>query len=135
MQNTKEAKQMKHLRLIAVLVLVAFAYACFFSMPVLSSDEEPWDADDGPGSGGSESPGDTNGNDTGVVDFPEYSCGSYDMSFWLLGFMFCSPCPFAIIYVANSHVNSGDRHICREAANKVASSDPGMKGSPCAPVK
>lgn len=126
---------MKHLRPVAVFILVAFAYACFFSMPVLSSDEWPWDADDDPNADGWESPGDTNGNDTGFVDFPDYSYGSYDTSFWLLGFMFRSSYHFAIIYLANSQVNSGDRHVCREAANEVASSDPGMKGSPRAPVK
>ena len=125
---------MKHLRPVAVFMLVAFAYACFFSMPVLSSDEWPWDADDEPGSG-SESPGDTNDNDTGIVDFTDYSSGNYDTSFWLLGFMFRSSYHFAIIYLTNSQVNSGDRHICREAVNKVASSDPGIKGSSLAPVK
>jgi len=127
---------MKRLRLIAVFMLVAFAYACFFSMPVLSNDEWPWDADNDPNSdGGTESPGDTNGNDTVVVDFPDYSSSSYDTSFWLLGFMFRSSYHFAIMYLANSQANSGDRHVYREAANNVASSDPGKKGSPCAPVK
>ena len=126
---------MKRLRLIAVFMLVAFAFTCFFSMPVLSTDEWPWDADDDPGSGGSESPGDTNDNDTGFMDFTDYSSGSYDTSFWLLGFMFRSSYHFAVIYVANSQANSGDRHIGRGAANKVASSDPGIKGSSPAPVK
>lgn len=126
---------MKRLRLIAVFMLVAFAFTCFFSMPVLSTDEWPWDADDDPGSDGSESPGDTNGNDTGFVYFPDYSSGNYDTSFWLLGFMFRSSYHFAIIYLANSQASSGDYHIYREAANKVASNDPGVKGSPRAPVK
>ncbi len=124
---------MKHLRPVAVFMLVAFAYACFFSMPVLSSDEWPWDADDEPGPGGWESPGDT--NDTGIVDFPEYSSGNYDTSFWLLGFMFRSSYHFAIIYLANSQVSSGDYYNHNGAANRVASNDPGMKGSPPAPVK
>ncbi|TET96312.1 MAG: hypothetical protein E3J26_01380 [Candidatus Zixiibacteriota bacterium] len=115
---------MKRLRLIAVFMLVAFAFTCFFSMPVLSTDEWPWDADDEPGSDGSESPGDTNGNDTGFVYFPDYSSGNYDTSFWLLGFMFRSSYHFAIIYLANSQVNSGDRHVRREAANEVTSSGP-----------
>ena len=115
---------MKRLRLIAVFMLVAFAFTCFFSMPVLSTDEWPWDADDDPNADGSESPGDTNGNDTGFVDFTDYSSGNYDTSFWLLGFMFRSSYHFAIIYLANSQVNSGDRHVCREAANEVTSSGP-----------
>jgi len=126
---------MKRLRPVAVFMLVAFAYACFFSMPVLSSDEWPWDADDESGSGGSESPGDTNDNDTGIVDFTDYSSGGYDTSFWLLGFLFRSSYHFTIIYLANSQANSSDRHICKEAANKVASSDPGKKCSSLAPVK
>lgn len=126
---------MKHLRPVAVFMLVAFAYACFFSMPVLSSDEWPWDADDDPGSGGWESPGDTNDNDTGIVDFPDYSSSSYDTSFWLLGFMFRSSYHFAVIYLANSQASSGDYHIYREAANKVGSNDPGIKDSSPAPVK
>jgi hypothetical protein len=127
---------MKHLRIIAVLMLVAFAYACFFSMPVLSSDEWPWDADEDPNVNGSESPGDPNDDsDTVVVDLPDYSSNSYDTSFWLLGFMFRSSYHFVIIYLGNSQVNSGDRHIYQEAVNKVASSDPVKKGSPHAPVK
>ena len=127
---------MKHLRPVAVFILVAFAYACFFSMPVLSSDEWPWDADDDLGSDGSESPGDPNDDiDTCVVDFSEYSSGNYDTSFWLLGFMFRSSYHFAIIYLTNSQASSGDYHIYREAANKVGSNDPGIKGSSPAPVK
>ena len=126
---------MKRLRLIAVLMLVAFAFACFFSMPVLSTDDWPWDADDDPGAGGSESPGDPNDNDTVVVDFPEYSSGGYDTSFWLLGFMFRSSHPFVIIYLTNSQASSDNYHIGRGTANKVASNDPGIKGSPRAPVK
>ena len=43
---------MKHLRPVVVFMLVAFAFTCFFSMPVLSTDEWPWDADDDPGAGG-----------------------------------------------------------------------------------
>lgn len=126
---------MKRLRLIAVFMLVAFAFTCFFSMPVLSTDEWPWDADDDPGSSGWESPGDTNDNDTGFVDFTDYSSGGYDTSFWLLGFMFRSSYHFAIIYLTNPQASCGDYHIGRGTANKVASNDPGVKGSPRAPVK
>ena len=51
---------MKRLQLGAALMMVVFAFACFFSAPVMSDDELPWDADDG-GSG------ENVGDDTTVV--------------------------------------------------------------------
>ena len=51
---------MKRLQLGAALMMVVFAFACFFSAPVMSDDELPWDADDG-------GTGENVGDDTTVV--------------------------------------------------------------------
>ncbi|MFH1373499.1 MAG: hypothetical protein ABII79_06885 [bacterium] len=52
---------MKRLQFGAALMMVVFAFTCFFSAPVMSDDELPWDADDGGN-------GENVGDDTTVVN-------------------------------------------------------------------
>ncbi len=126
---------MKRLRLFAVFMLMAFAFACFLSMPALSNDDWPWDADNGPGSEpGSESPGDS-GEDSTAVDAPGYSSGSNDMSFWLFNVILRSSHSFVIGYLVDSETNSGRYRICRESADKTVSEGPGKRGFLGTPAK
>lgn len=117
---------MKHLRLFAVVMLVAFAFACFFSMPVLSGDEDPWDADDG-SDFGTESSSDT---DDDSAEWDLYMSGHPGISDWLLGLMFRSSCPFVISYLLNLQASSNDGHSHQGAAGKTDGRAPGVKGSP-----
>ena len=94
---------MKHLRLMLPFLLVLLAFACFLSVPVLSNDEDPWDADDGGGDAGSNT--DT---DTTVTD-DQFECqagftGGYGIRDWLIGLTFRSSYPFVVGYLLNTQI-------------------------------
>ncbi len=108
-------------RLTVGLMLVMLLFACFLSIPVLSS-ELPWDAD-GDSSDGVGTDSDTTDNSENEADV-EYTAGGYDMPGWLIGLMCRYSYPFVVGYLLNSRVSSGN---CQNVAEEAGSGGPGIE--------